>query len=157
MLVSVNPAVFKQTRWYQYAIRFALGGLITALAGLIAKAYGPSFGGLFLAFPAILPASATLIEKHERERKEKKGLHGSVRAKTAVAADGLGATLGAVALITFAGLVWRMLPEWPTWATLLAATALWLSVSVMLWFLRKRHIFRRVFASSSVPHRGNVH
>ena len=157
MLVSVNPGVFKQTRWHQYAIRFALGGLITAIAGLIAKEYGASFGGLFLAFPAILPASATLIEKHERERKEEKGLHGKVRAKKAVAADALGATLGAVALIAFAGFFWRILPHWPTWATLLASTALWLAISVLLWFLRKRHVFRRVCRPSSVASRHSIH
>ena len=28
---------------------------------------------LFLAFPAIFPASATLIEKHEKEKKEREG------------------------------------------------------------------------------------
>ena len=49
---------------------------MTVLAGVIAKKFGPVVGGLFLAFPAIFPASATLIEKHERERKERKGLKG---------------------------------------------------------------------------------
>ena len=41
----------------------------------------PVVGGLFLAFPAIFPASATLIEKHGRERKEKAGLAGARRCK----------------------------------------------------------------------------
>ena len=45
-------------------------GLITAVAGIIAKQFGPGIGGLFLAFPAIFPASATLIEKHEKQKKE---------------------------------------------------------------------------------------
>ncbi len=53
-----------------YAIRFLFGGLITVAAGIIAKRFGPGIGGLFLAFPAIFPASATLIEKHEKEKKE---------------------------------------------------------------------------------------
>ena len=34
-----------------------------------AKRYGPGVAGLFLAFPAIFPAGATLIEKHEKEKK----------------------------------------------------------------------------------------
>jgi hypothetical protein len=46
-----------------------------------------SIGGLFLAFPAIFPASATLIEKHVRERKEKAGLPGARRGKEAAAFD----------------------------------------------------------------------
>ena len=49
---------------------------MTVAAGLIAARFGPVIGGLFLAFPAIFPASATLIEKHVRERKEKAGLPG---------------------------------------------------------------------------------
>ena len=35
----------------------------SAIAGMIAKRYGAEIGGLFLAFPAIFPASASLIEK----------------------------------------------------------------------------------------------
>lgn len=143
MIVSLDTSAFRQTRWYQYAIRFVLGGLITAIAGLIAKEFGPSLGGLFLAFPAILPASATLIEKHERERKAKLGLHGAVTARKAVAADAVGATLGGIALIAFGCFVWRMLPQWPAWLTLLAATTLWLSTAVVLWFVRKRHVLCR--------------
>ena len=44
---------------------------------MIAPKWGPGIGGLFLAFPAIFPASDTLIEKHERRRKQKKGLQGA--------------------------------------------------------------------------------
>ena len=47
-----------------------LGGVMTVVAGLIAARFGPVIGGLFLAFPAIFPATATLIEKHVLERKE---------------------------------------------------------------------------------------
>jgi len=39
---------------------------MTVIAGLIAFRFGPVVGGLFLAFPAIFPASATLIERHGR-------------------------------------------------------------------------------------------
>jgi hypothetical protein len=49
-------------------VRFALGGFATVAAGLVADLWGPAAGGLFLAFPAIFCATATLIEKHERER-----------------------------------------------------------------------------------------
>ena len=73
MFVSISTSGLKRAKWYEYAIRFGLGGLATALAGLLAKKFGPSFGGIFLAFPAILAGSTTLVEKHERERKEEKG------------------------------------------------------------------------------------
>jgi hypothetical protein len=42
---------------------------------LFASGYGPSVGGLFLAFPAIFPSGAGLIENHEKEE-EGKGWYG---------------------------------------------------------------------------------
>ena len=76
MIVQLNPSALRETHWYEYLIRFALGGAMTVVAGLIAARFGPVVGGLFLAFPAIFPASATLIEKHVRQRKEKAGFPG---------------------------------------------------------------------------------
>ena len=73
MDVRIDLSTLRQTQWYEYALRFLFGGLITAVAGLIAKHFGPAVGGLFLAFPAIFPASATLIEKHERQRAQRDG------------------------------------------------------------------------------------
>lgn len=145
MLVFVNFSALKETKWYQYAVRFVLGGLITAGAGMIAKKFGPSFGGLFLAFPAIFPASATLIEKHERERKEQKGLNGIRTARKAVSADAAGAAIGGLALIAFGCFVWKTLPHWGTGITLGCATVLWLAASGLMWFMRKRHWLRKSF------------
>jgi Protein of unknown function (DUF3147) len=82
MRIEIDPSALKKTRWYEFAVRFLFGGLITAATGLIAKKFGPGVGGLFLAFPAIFPASATLIEKHEKQKKERAGLHGSARQKS---------------------------------------------------------------------------
>lgn len=64
MLIKFKTSALRRTRWYEYALRFFFGGAVTVGAGLIAKFYGPVFGGLFLAFPAIFPASATLVQKH---------------------------------------------------------------------------------------------
>jgi len=72
MIARFKPSALLQTRWYEYLVRFGLGGAMTVVAGLIAARLGPVVGGLFLAFPAIFPASATLIERHVRERKEKR-------------------------------------------------------------------------------------
>jgi Protein of unknown function (DUF3147) len=79
MIVQFQPSAVRQTRWYEYLIRFVLGGTMTLVAGLIAARFGPIVGGLFLAFPAIFLASATLIEKHVRERKEDCGERGAAR------------------------------------------------------------------------------
>ena len=92
MVVRVNWPALKQSRWYGSVLRFGLGGLATVMAGLVAQFFGPEAGGLFLAFPAIFGASATLIEKHERERKEKLGLAGHRRGTDAAALDAAGAS-----------------------------------------------------------------
>lgn len=66
MKIKVDTASLKSTKWYEFVFRFFIGGAITALAGLAAKRFGPEIGGLFLAFPAIIPATATLIKKREQ-------------------------------------------------------------------------------------------
>src|ERR1700730_1765753 len=87
MNIGIKWSALRDTSWHQYLIRFVLGGAVTAGAGAIATLFGPETGGLFLAFPAIFGASATLIEKHERERKERAGLQGTRRGRGAVAVD----------------------------------------------------------------------
>jgi hypothetical protein len=74
---------------------------MTVIAGLIASRFGAIVGGLFLAFPAIFPASATLIERHVRERKEKTGLRGARRGNEAAALDAAGAVVGSFGLAAF--------------------------------------------------------
>lgn len=138
MLVKVDLSTLKETRWYELCLRFCSGGLATALTGVIAKEYGPSIGGLFLAFPAILPATATLIEKHEREKKQKAGMNGENRARKAVALDAAGARIGSLGLLLFALLVWRLLPEHSPWWVIFVATGAWLTLSVVLWQLRRK-------------------
>ena len=78
-LIRFSPSSLREGRWYEYLIRFALGGAVTVFTGLISSRYGPSVGGLFLALPAIFCASATLIEKHEIRRKREAGFAGERR------------------------------------------------------------------------------
>jgi hypothetical protein len=137
MVVRVNWPALKQSRWYEYLLRFGLGGVATAIAGLVAQFFGPEAGGVFLAFPAIFGASATLIEKHERERKEKLGLAGQRRGTDAAALDAAGAALGSVGLAAFGLIVWLLAPDLPVAALALGSVA-WLLVSVSLWRLRRK-------------------
>jgi hypothetical protein len=138
MQIKVDPSVIGQTRWYEYAIRFLFGGLITAVTGIIAKKFGPGIGGLFLAFPAIFPASATLIEKHEKEKKEEKGLSGTRRGREAAGVDAAGSAMGSVGLLVFALIVWQFAPRYSTGMVLMGASVAWLTVSVLIWYVRKR-------------------
>jgi hypothetical protein len=137
MRVSLDLSALRRTKWYEYAVRFFFVGIITVLAGLIAKVYGPTVGGLFLAFPAIFPAGATLIERHERERKRKAGIRQTARGRQAAALDAYGAALGAAGLLCFGLVVWQLMPEHNPALVLTAGTAAWILVSVLLWRIRK--------------------
>ena len=153
--IEIRPESLKQTRWHEAAIRFILGGGITVIAGLVAKKFGPAVGGLFLAFPAIFPASATLVEKHERERKEKKGMHGSERGRDAAALDAAGAALGSIGLMVFALFLWQVLPDHSPTLILVAAGVLWFTASCLFWLIREyRH---RLFGMRKhVPQVGQI-
>src|SRR5690242_11311523 len=141
--IRVQFETLKQTRWYECLIRFALGGAITVIAGLLGKKFGPAVGGLFLAFPAIFPASATLVEKHEQQRKQQKGLKGVDRGTDAAALDALGASLGSMGLVVFALFVWQVLPHHSPAPILIAAAVLWFVASGCFWLVREYR--RRIF------------
>jgi Protein of unknown function (DUF3147). len=55
--IRFSPSSLREGRWYEYLIRFALGGAATVFTGLVSSRYGASVGGLFLALPAIFCAS----------------------------------------------------------------------------------------------------
>lgn len=135
--ITANLQSVKETKPHEIMIRFVAGGIVTAFAGFIGKEYGPAVGGLFLAFPAILPASATLINKHERERKEKLGLHGRERGRKAAAADAAGAAMGSIALLIFALLAWQFVPTFRAWAVLVCLTMIWFGIAYAAWRIRK--------------------
>jgi Protein of unknown function (DUF3147) len=137
MIVKIHTAALKESKWHEYVIRFAFGGLITAITGAIAGAWGPGVAGLFLAFPAIFPASATLLEKHERERKGRKGMRGERRAREVAADDALGAAMGGIGLLFFAVTCWWMLPRYSPGLALGAAVIAWLVAAFTMWLVRK--------------------
>jgi hypothetical protein len=137
MKIELKLSVLAQTEWYEFALRFFLGGAISAAAGLIAEQWGPIVGGLFLAFPAIFPASATLVEKHEKQKKEKAGLKPGHRGGDAAALDGGGSAIGSIGLIVFAILAYKLLPSHAPTSVFLGSTLLWLALSVTVWRICK--------------------
>ena len=136
MNIRMNPSALRETRWHEYLTRFVLGGLATVATGAIANVFGPETGGLFLAFPAIFCASATLIEKHERERKENVGLRGTRRGKEAAALDAAGAALGSLGLLAFGAAIWLLAPR-SAWLALVVGSAAWFAISMFLWSIRR--------------------
>ncbi|MEU4215618.1 DUF3147 family protein [Actinoplanes sp. NPDC026623] len=96
-------------------MRFVFGAGVSALAGVVSEVWGPKAGGLFLAFPAILLASLTLVAKDEGPAKARE--------------EARGAVLGAAGLIGFAVVVAVTAGRWPVWVTLVIATLAWAAIS----------------------------
>ena len=138
MFIRLHFDAVKRVRWKELATRFLFGGAITTTAGLIAEHWGPFAGGLFLAFPAIFPASVTLLAKKQKQKKARHGMEGTTRARKAAAIDSRGTILGCIGLACFGLVVWLLLSSFNAYAVLLLAVGLWTAVSLALWLsLRK--------------------
>ena len=119
MTPKVDPSGLKETKPHEYLLRFVFGGAVTVAAGLVAHYYGPEIGGLFLAFPAILPASMTLVMDHD--------------GRADACKEARGAALGALGLLAFALVVWRTAPFAAPALCLGGALAAWLFAALLLW------------------------
>ncbi len=100
-------------------VRFGFGFVVSAVAGVIAMTLGARAGGIMLGFPAILPATLTLIEKKQSEQDAEH--------------DDIGAILGAAALIVFAIVGWQLFPRIAAAGALAAAAAAWLVAALVLY------------------------
>jgi hypothetical protein len=113
---------------FEVGLRFAFGGTVTVATQLVARAFGPVVAGLFLAFPTILPATLTLIRKHDGPRE--------------AAEDALGALPGSAALAAFGACIWKgFAKSYAPWAVLPTATALWFAAACFFWwaFVPSKH------------------
>jgi hypothetical protein len=117
---DIAAAQLKDTKTWEYLVRFLFGGLLTVATGLIGKLAGPAVAGLFLAFPAILPASLTLVKEHD--------------GRAQAVEDAKGARLGSLALVAFGGVVFAAAARVPAWLVLTLATIAWAAASIGLWF-----------------------
>jgi hypothetical protein len=120
---GVDLGSLREVRPKDYAVRFAFGVTVSAAAALVAIVWGDRLGGLFLAFPAILPATLTLLQKEHGQRSAVSDVHG--------------ATLGAAGMVAFAVSVTLLLAYLGGWA-LVIAIGCWAGVSVTLYALSAR-------------------
>ena len=123
------------------AIRFAFGAAVSVVASVCGVVFSPVVGGMFLAFPAILPASLTLLE-------EKEGTKAAVE-------DVGGAVLGSVGLVAFAVLAAVLFTLTLDAFVFASATAGWVVLSIGLYLigalLRWRARVRSAGGPSSSP------
>ena len=121
------------------------------LAALIAKRLGTAIGGLFLAFPAIFPAAATLIASHEEKKKAEAGMSGMVQARKLAGADAAGAAMAGIGLAAFAALTWWAIEDHSTLTTLVMATLVWMLTPFLVWEGREK-LWRRLRKISRHAH-----
>lgn len=152
MMVQAKLASLKGIALNEWAVRFFFGGAVCVAAGLIARRFGPSVGGLFLAFPAIFPAGASMVEAHEKKHKARAGFDGTNRGRTVAGVDAAGAALGSIGLAGFALTCWICLPRLSTPATFAAAIAVWITLSITSWLLSKSSTFRHMRGRKTTLH-----
>jgi uncharacterized membrane protein (GlpM family) len=111
-----EPGKVREAKPKDWLIRFLFGAATSAIAGILSTLAGPFLGGTFLAFPAILLASLTLVSQEE----------GAARARD----DARGATAGALGLFTFAALGATVFHRLPTAAVFAATCAVWAVVAL---------------------------
>jgi hypothetical protein len=117
----LEPKKITQVRPRDLSYRFLAGGLTSVAAGLVTLAFGARAGGVFLAFPAILAASLTLIEEQED----------SIEARE----DARGATAGGIALAAFAAVAALTLGQMSAAMALALAAVSWLAVALAVYFI----------------------
>jgi hypothetical protein len=80
------------------------------------------------ALPATELPPGTLIEKHEKEKKEHERLEGAELGRKAAGVDAADSAMGSLGLFVFVLLVWQFMPGRNAWPLLVAATSVWLMV-----------------------------
>jgi len=132
VLPAVQPGKLRQIRMKDYLIRFALGAAVSIVAGILSKTISVRFGGAFLAFPSILPASLTLIQEKEGTRRADR--------------NAIGAVLGSVGLVVFAITGEAAFGHIEPFAALMLALAGWAVTALALYgllaFLRPESVDR---------------
>lgn len=154
-MVEFKASTIRNTKPQEYLMRFLFGGAATVLAGLVAKRFGPGVGGLFLAFPAIFPATVTLLESHEKQRMAKHGCDGTTRGRMAASIDASGTALGTIGLAAFGLVLWLLLPTESPWLVTPLAAVAWAIVAGSLWEVRHRRWFLRRHAHRPAPRKAH--
>ena len=121
MLPWVELGKLRAAKPRDYAIRFALGATVSIGAAIAGKTVGARFAGMFLAFPAILPASLTLIQEKEGTRRADR--------------NAIGAVLGGAALVLFAMTAELTLRRIEPYLAVTLALSAWVVVSLTLYAL----------------------
>jgi uncharacterized membrane protein (GlpM family) len=118
--VAFEPSRLRDVDVKGLAVRFVFGFVISVAVGAIGLSAGDRVAGLFLAFPAILPASLTLIAAEDGEEE--------------ATVDAVGACFGCVGLAAYGATSWFLLPRVAPVLAELGALAAWAVVAIGAYF-----------------------
>lgn len=121
--IALHLGKLREVNWGEVGIRFAFGAAVSLVAGVVGVLVGAAAGGLWLAFPAILPAGLTLVEHKENRRQAERDVRGAI--------------LGAVGMVAFAVAVYIGVPLVGGLVAVLVALVVWVVVTLGL-YLRLR-------------------
>jgi uncharacterized membrane protein (GlpM family) len=114
--LGMDPGKVRGAGIREIALRFGFGAATSVLAGLVSRELSPLVGGAFLAFPAVLLASLTLVSGEEGER--------------AARDDARGAVAGSIGMIAFAAVGSVCFHTVPTAAAFVLAIVAWIVVAL---------------------------
>lgn len=123
-LFGADLSALRKVKPADLAIRFGFGAAISVVAGLAGIVLGHIVGGMLLAFPAIAPATLTLIEKED--------------GNAAAVHDVGGAIFGGIGLVAFALVGFFLFGRLPAAAVLVACLLAWSAVSIAFYTLRSK-------------------
>ncbi len=110
---GLDLSKLKDVRPRDLGLRFLAGAATSVIAGILSLALTARVGGFFLAFPAILGASLTLIEEQEDSAEARE--------------DCRGAVVGGLAMVVFAAVVALTVERMSGALALALAAAAWLA------------------------------
>jgi hypothetical protein len=114
--IRFEPSRLRDIDLNGLAVRFAFGFLLSVVVGAIGLSAGDRVAGLFLAFPAILPASLTLIAEKDGEDKAE--------------VDAAGACFGSLGLAAYGATSWFLLARAAPVVAELGALVAWGVVAI---------------------------
>jgi hypothetical protein len=114
-LVGIRLGQLRDVNPSELGVRFAFGACASTVAAVIALS-SPRAGGMFLAFPAILPATLTLLEKKDGTEAAQHDLRGAV--------------FGSLGLVAFAVMAAWLFGHASVGVALSASTGAWVVVSL---------------------------
>jgi uncharacterized membrane protein (GlpM family) len=127
---KMDLSQLKRVKLKDYIIRFLFGGAVSVIAALISIWTNDRIGGIFTAFPAILLASLTIINRMDGQHEAEK--------------DARGAIVGAIAFVVTAIVLSMTLMLLAGALALLLSLVAWLLCAIGLYALSYRSGWLRV-------------